>query len=194
MLPALDRWVVQHLLNWVSDHPARQKTFYSIYLPSATLSDPGFPEVVREPLRSRPLNGNHLCFELAETEALSRPAKVVKFIGQLKPDDCLFALSGIGLALLSVDLLKRMRVDYLKISSDIILSFLRDPADLAKVTAINRMAHTMGICTIAEFVESEQTLAKLRELQVDFAQGFGISRPRPLDESTRTMRGQPGPA
>jgi EAL domain-containing protein (putative c-di-GMP-specific phosphodiesterase class I) len=81
-----------------------------------------------------------------------------------------------------------MRVDYLKLSGDIILNILRDPMDLAKVTAINRLAHTMGIRTIAEFVESDQTLAKLRELQVDLAHGFGISRPRPLDELTQSRR------
>ena len=91
-------------------------------------------------------------------------------------------MSGIGSNPLSVDLLQGMPVDYLKISGDIILNILRNPVDLAKVTAINRAAHSKGIGTIAEFVESAQTLAKLRELEVDLAQGFGISRPRPLEE------------
>lgn len=186
MLPALDRWVVRHLLNWVSNTPDRQETIYSINISGATISDPDFPEFVREQLRSHSLHGSRICFELAEIDALARQAEVANLIGQLKPDGCLFALSGIGSNPLSVDLLKRMRVDYLKISGDIILNILRDPVDLAKVTAINRVAHTMGIGTIAEFVESEQTLAKLRELQVDLAQGFGISRPRPLDDLTRT--------
>ena len=185
MLPALDRWVVRHLLNWVSNTPDHQKTIYSINISGATISDPDFPEFVREHLRSHPLHGTHICFELAEIEALTHQAEVANLIGQLKPDGCLFALSGIGRNPVPVDLLKRMRIDYLKISGDIILNILRDPADLAKVTAINRMAHTMGIGTIAEFVESEETLAKLRELQVDLAQGFGISRPRPLEDLAR---------
>ncbi len=186
MLPALDRWVVRHLLNWVSNHPDHQKAIYSINLSGATISDPDFPEFVREQRRSHPVPGTRICFELAESEALARQPEVADLIRQLKPDGCLFALSGIGRNPVSVDLLKRMRVDYLKISGDIILNILRDPVDLAKVTAINRVAHTMGIGTIAEFVESEQTLTKLRELQVDLAQGFGISRPRPLDDLTRS--------
>ena len=73
-------------------------------------------------------------------------------------------------------------MDYLKISGDLVLNILRDPVDLAKVTAINHAAHSMGIATIAEFVENEQTLSKLRDLEVDLAQGFGISRPRPLSD------------
>jgi hypothetical protein len=92
MLPALDRWVVRHLLNWVSNTPNRQKTIYSINISGATISDPDFPEFVREQLRSHPLDGSHICFELAEIDALARQAEVANLIRQLKPDGCLFAL------------------------------------------------------------------------------------------------------
>jgi PAS domain S-box-containing protein len=182
MIPALDRWVVRHLLKWAGNTPARQKAIYSVNLSGLTICDRDFPGFMREQLRSHPLNGNHLCFEFSEIDALAHESDAANLVGQLKPLGCLFAMSGIGANPLSVDLLKRMPVDYLKISGDLILNILRNPADLAKVTAINRAAHSKGIGTIAEFVESAQTLAKLRELEVDLAQGFGISRPRPLEE------------
>jgi PAS domain S-box-containing protein len=182
MVPALDRWVVRHLLKWAGNTPARQKAIYSVNISGLTIGDPDFPGYVREQLRAHPLRGNHLCFEFSETDALAHQSEAANLIGQLKPLGCLFAMSGIGPNPLSLDLLQRVRVDYLKISGDIILNILRNPVDLAKVTAINRAAHGKGIGTIAEFVESAQTLAKLRELEVDLAQGFGISRPRPLEE------------
>jgi EAL domain-containing protein (putative c-di-GMP-specific phosphodiesterase class I) len=182
MRPALDRWVIRHLVVRHGGITDLQKAIYSINLSGASISDPEFPAFAREQFRSHPLQGTQICFELPEVEALSRPVEGANLIRQLKQDGCLFALSGVGRDPLSVDLLKRMRVDFLKISGDIILNILREPADLAKVAAINRVAHTMGMRTIAEFVENEQTLVKLRELQVDMAQGFGISRPRSIDE------------
>ena len=69
-----------------------------------------------------------------------------------------------------------------------ILNLLRNPVDLARVKAINEVAHKMRIRTIAECAEDDETIAKLHELGVDFAQGFGISRPKPLYELTRTAR------
>ena len=182
MIPALDRWVVRHLLKWAGNTPTRQRAIYSVNISGLTIGDPDFPGYVREQLRLHPLHGNHLCFEFSEIDALAHQSEAGNLIGKLKPLGCLFAMSGIGSNPLSFDLLQGVPVDYLKISGDIILNILRNPADLAKVRAINRAAHSKGIGTIAEFVESAQTLAKLRELEVDLAQGFGISRPRPLEE------------
>src|SRR6202040_3457587 len=99
-----------------------QKAIYSINLSGASISDPEFPAFVREQFRLHPLQGTQICFELPEVEALSRPVEAANLIRQLKPDGCLFALSGVGREPLSVDLLKRMRVDFLKISGDIILN------------------------------------------------------------------------
>ena len=62
------------------------------------------------------------------------------------------------------------------------LAFLRDPVALAKLKAIARVCRTLGIQTIAEFVESEEIWKGLQDLGVDFAQGFGIGAPRPLDD------------
>jgi len=184
MLPSLDRWVVRHLLNWASSKPDRQKAIFSINTSAATIGDSEFPSFVREQLSLYPLNGIRICFELTMIDASTHQVEVVNFIHQLKQDGCLFALSGIGTAPVTAEFLKRVPVDYLKISGDIVLNILRDPLELERIIEINRMAHTMGIGTIAEFVEDDQTLIKLRDLKVDLAQGFGISRPRPLDELT----------
>ncbi|MGC2458224.1 MAG: EAL domain-containing protein, partial [Gallionellaceae bacterium] len=71
--------------------------------------------------------------------------------------------------------------EFLKIDGSIIRSIHRDPVEMAKVIAINRVAKKIGVKTIAEFVETEETIAKLKEVGIDFAQGFGISKPRGFD-------------
>ena len=182
MLPSLDRWVITHLLKWASTTPDRQEAIFSINISRATIGDPDFPGFVRKQLELYPRHGIHLCLELTMVDTATLQAAVANLIHQLKPAGCLFALSGIGPDPVATEFLERMKVDYLKISGDIILNILRNPQDLAKLVEINRVAHTLKMGTIAEFVESEQTLLKLRELKVDLAQGFGISRPRPLDD------------
>ena len=71
-------------------------------------------------------------------------------------------------------------MEFLKIDGNIIFNILRDPVELAKIVAINRVAKLIGVKTIAELVENEETIAKLSEVGIDYAQGFGISRPQPL--------------
>ena len=77
--------------------------------------------------------------------------------------------------------LKDLPVDFLKIDGAFVQNMLNDPIDGAMVEAINRIGHVMGKLTIAEFVENEGILAKLRAIGVDFAQGYGISKPKPFD-------------
>jgi len=92
------------------------------------------------------------------------------------------ALSSFGRDGVSFDLIRGFQIDFLKIDGSIIFDILRDPVALAKVVAIGRVAKKIGVKTIAEMVESEEAIAKLREVGIDFAQGFGISRPRSFVE------------
>ncbi len=71
--------------------------------------------------------------------------------------------------------IRGFQVEFLKIDGSIILNIHRDPVEMAKVIAINRVAKKIGVKTIAEFVETEETIAKLKDVGIDFAQGFGIS-------------------
>ena len=155
---------------------------YFINISGATIVDPGFPEFLRLTLLEYGIPGAALCFEIPDSELASRTADVAEFSRQVRQCGCRVALSGFGRDRISFELLHGLQAEFLKIDGSIILDILRDRVDLAKVTAINRVAKTIGMKTIAEFVESDEIVAKLRELTVDFAQGFGISRPRPLVE------------
>jgi len=101
-------------------------------------------------------------------------------MSRLKDIGCRFALDDFGSGLSSFGYLKSLPVDYLKIAGNFIRDIVVDPVDHAMVDAINQIGHVMGLTTIAESVESDAILEKLRNLGVDYAQGFGISEPVPL--------------
>ncbi len=184
LMPHLDRWVVQHVAEWValqkSQEGQRESSMFFINVSEATIADPGFPEFLRLTLLEYGVPGAALCFEIPESELAAKTAEVAEFARQVRQCGCRVALSGFGRELVSFDLIRGFQVEFLKIDGSTILGILRDPAKLAKVTAINQVAKKIGVKTIAEMVESEESIAKLREIGIDFAQGFGISRPRPL--------------
>ncbi|MBI4292909.1 MAG: EAL domain-containing protein [Betaproteobacteria bacterium] len=186
LMPSLDRWVVRNVLEWQANRrrtdPDHAMIICCVNLASATIADPEFAAYVLEQQQIVNIPVGGLCFEVDENDVAAHTSDRSRQIALLKKMGCRVTLSGFGRNAVSLDILKKVSVDFIKIDGNVILSILRDEVDLAKAAAINRVAHALGIKTIAEFVESDEILAKLREIGVDYAQGFGISRPRPLNE------------
>ena len=180
----LDRWVVQHVAEWVSRQNVpdekRKRSICFINVSGATIADPSFPEFLQLTLVEYGVPGAALCFEIPNSELALRTSVVAEFAQRIRDCGCLVAISGFGHDRTSFDLIRGFRVEFLKIDGSIIFSVKNDPVNLAKATAINNVAKKIGVKTIAELVEDEETITKLGEIGVDFAQGFGISRPRPL--------------
>ncbi|HEU0220390.1 MAG TPA: EAL domain-containing protein [Gallionella sp.] len=184
LMPHLDRWVVQHVTEWASRQNSldkkRDSSMFFINVSNATMGDPGFPEFLQLTLLEYSVPGTALCFEIPDSELASRTSVVAEFARRVRQCGCRVAISGFGRDRILFDLIRGFQVEFLKIDGSVIFDILRDPMDLAKATAINQVAKKIGVKTVAELVESEETIAKLREIGIDFAQGFGISRPRPL--------------
>jgi len=186
LMPHLDRWVVQHVVEWISNknlQGAQHKgSIFFINIANDTMNDPEFPKFLQEQLLKYGVSSAALCFEITGVAALSNSSGTIQFAKQVRQCGCHIALSGFGRDGVSFELLCNLKVDFLKIDGSIILHVLSDPIYSAKVSVISQVAKKIGIKTIAELVESKSVVSKLRELHVDFAQGFEISRPRPLVE------------
>jgi len=179
MMPDIDRLVVRKAIA-ACLAAGTSSPVLCINLARASIQDPSFLEFVVHALKQSGLPGEMLCFEIDDGDALGCLAEASRFAVALKPLGCRFTLDGFGHAGISFERVKSLPLDFLKIDGSIILQILRVPEALAKVRAVQRVCKAIGVRTIAEMVESDGCIDKLRAVDVDFAQGFGIAHPHPL--------------
>lgn len=184
LMPDIDRVVVRKA---VAAHAAAGSSagkvamsVLCINLARASIEDRSFPAFVARALEQSGVPGQALCFEIAESDAIAGLPDTSRFIQELKPLGCCFTLDGFGRLSIGFDHVKTLALDFLKIDGRIVLQILRAPEALTKVRAIQRVCKVIGIRTIAEMVEDQESLERLRAIEVDFAQGFGIVRPHPF--------------
>jgi EAL domain-containing protein (putative c-di-GMP-specific phosphodiesterase class I) len=183
LMPAIDRWVVRKIVAaCAATDPARRAELplVCINIARSTIADRVFPDFIAQTLKQHHIPGDLLCFEIADNDVIAGPADAVRFAGDVKRIGCRVSLDGFGSAGVGFNHVKSLPLDFLKIDGRIIFTILRDPVAVAKVTAIRRVCESIGVRTIAEMVESEEVLQKLRSFGIDYAQGFGIARPHPL--------------
>lgn len=184
LMPAIDRFVVRkalaaHVAAGLSASKA-PVPMLCINVAQASIQDRSFPGFVARALEESGVSGQTLCFEIAESDAIACLPDASRFIRELKPVGCRITVDGFGRFSIGFDHVKALAPDFLKIDGRIILQILRVPEALVKVKAIQRVCKVIGIRTIAEMVEDEESKERLRTIEVDFAQGFGIARPRPF--------------
>jgi EAL domain-containing protein (putative c-di-GMP-specific phosphodiesterase class I) len=126
------------------------------------------------------LDGSRICFEITETAAIASYSQANRFIHALKELGCRFALDDFGTGLSSFGYLKHFPVDFLKIDGSFVKEILHDPIDREMVRSINEIGHLTGKQTIAEFAENAEIITMLRGIGVDYAQGYGVEKPKRL--------------
>ena len=180
MMPDIDRFVVRKAIaaRAAAGAPKESAPVLCINLARASVEDPGFPEFIARALAQSGVPGQSLCFEIADRDAIACLPEATRFALALKPLGCRFSLDGFGRGGIGFEHVKALPLDFLKIDGSIILQILRVPEALAKVRAIQRVSKVIGVLTIAEMVESDDILQQLRLVGVDFAQGFGVAKPR----------------
>ena len=184
LMSKIDHWVIKNAFGLLAENPEFLKkiNFCSINLSGQSLVDNAFLDFIVAQLNASGINGEKICFEITETAATSNLSTAIKFIATLKGLGCLFALDDFGSGLSSFGYLKNLPVDYLKIDGMFVKDIVDDPIDHAMVKSINEIGQVMGMQTIAEFVENDVIKGMLKEIGVNYGQGFGIGEPQPLDE------------
>ncbi len=183
LMGAVDRWVVREVTALYARHRAAGwKPIASINLSGASLGDPTMLSFVRDQLARNEVPPESLCFEITETAAIANLALAAHFIRDLKSLGCWFALDDFGSGMSSFAYLQNLPVDSLKIAGAFLRHIENDPVEYAMVEAINRVGHVMRLKTVAEGVESLETLETLRKIGVDYAQGYAIGEPIPMEE------------
>ncbi|MGF2040507.1 MAG: EAL domain-containing protein [Nostoc sp. CmiVER01] len=180
LMPTIDRWVIETLFKSWSLTEHHSKAIYAINLSGTSINDDQFISFLREQFPLYQVPPQSICFEITETVAIANLTKASQFISELQGWGCHIALDDFGSGMSSFAYLKTLPVDYLKIDGGFIKNIIENSVDDAMVEAINRIGHVMGIKTIAEFVENDAILQRLKQLGVDYAQGYGVGKPSPL--------------
>jgi len=184
LMPAIDRWVIGTAFSTLSQlrdtGELHSIDLCAINISGASLGDEKVLEFVLQQFDNFGIPYSNICFEITETAAISVIAKAARFMHELGGLGCKFSLDDFGAGMSSFAYLKHLPVDYLKIDGAFVKDMASNPIDCAMVEAINGIGHVMGKRTIAEFVENEEVLAALRSIGVDYAQGYGIAKPKPF--------------
>jgi len=188
----IDRWVVSHVLDWVVAHQYDYETpKLLINLSGLSFIDEDFLVFLVSQLQTRDVDPQRLAFEITETAAVDNMDKANVFIDRIREIGCHFALDDFGSGFSTFSYLKQLPIDYLKIDGSLVKNLATDKIDREMVRAINDIGHTVGAKTIAEFVEDDETLIHLRNMGVDYAQGYGLCKPRALTELTAELVPRP---
>ncbi|MBN1409637.1 MAG: EAL domain-containing protein [Spirochaetales bacterium] len=185
IMPKIDRWVISKLFSSniipKTVNGKLDDSKYCINLSGTTLNDETFLDFVMDQMHVNNILPHSICFEITETTAITNFSRAIYFIKKLNKSGCCFSLDDFGSGWSSFSYLKLLPMDYLKIDGSFVRGIVENPLDFVFVQTINHIGHVMGCQTVAEYVENTDILFKLREIGVNYAQGFGIEIPKPLD-------------
>ena len=184
LMPNIDRWVIRHTLKWLSsvDLDIQKIGICSINLSGQSVADSEFCSDIERFIHEYKVPAKNICFEITETAAIANMYNATAFVSQLQELGCSVALDDFGSGLSSFEYLKKLPVNILKIDGSFIQNMHKSETDYAIVDAVCRVAQTMNLKTVAEYVESEKIMDLLVEMGVDYAQGYYTGRPVTLEK------------
>ncbi|MGC9457891.1 MAG: putative bifunctional diguanylate cyclase/phosphodiesterase [Halothiobacillaceae bacterium] len=171
----LDFVVFENVLAQVREYDYRGLLFLNLSPRALILNE--FVPNMRRLVRENGVDPAQIVFEITERETVRNFSLLEKFVHELKEEGFGLAIDDFGSGFSSFHYLKRFPIDFVKIEGDFIANMIEDDTDRAFVRSIAQLAHELGIRTVAEYVESEEVLAGVRDLGVDLAQGYHIGRP-----------------
>ncbi len=186
LMPEIDRWVIKNVLKQISALPEQSPLpVFAINLSGQSLNDLSFLDFVTKEIKASGVDPQMLCFEITEQVAVEDLTLINALMASLKALGCKFSLDDFGTGVSSYSYLGSLDVDYLKIDGSFVKNIANDEVAKAMVQSINQVGHTMNLKVIAEYVENEKIIQLLREMGVDYGQGYEIARPGPLETVIR---------
>jgi diguanylate cyclase (GGDEF)-like protein/PAS domain S-box-containing protein len=183
LVAEIDRWVLATALHrlvengWAEDE---RRPRFTINISGFSLGASDFLDLVIGEFEATGVDPAQVLFEITETAAIADLKRAQRFLSALRGMGCRFILDDFGKGLSSLGYLRSLPVDFLKIDGEFVRNMTVDPIQTALVASIHEIGDVMGLRTIAEFVEDEETLESVRRIGIDYAQGFLLSRPEPL--------------
>ena len=184
LMVAVDSYVLWQYLETVSQHPEhiRNLAFVNINLGGATLNNPEFQEKIRQAISTFDFPWDKLVLEVTETSAVGNLALAADFIQYCRKLGMRVALDDFGTGMASFEYLKHLPLDVVKIDGSFVRDMLDDPVDRAMVSYVNDISKLRHQETIAEFVEFEEHEKLLKEIGIDYGQGYYLEKPKPLQD------------
>lgn len=176
----LDRWVVSRIVEVLSSQRLGP-TVLAVNLSGQSLGEKAFLEFLVDKLAKANFDPHYLCFEITETAAVTNLTRALEVMKRLRNIGYRFILDDFGTGLSSFVYLKTLPVDFLKIDGEFVRQVAHRGVEEEMISAIHRLGHAMNLKTIAESVETADVLKKLEELGIDYAQGFFVGVPEPMD-------------
>ncbi len=178
----IDRWVIESVFKAYVELQKNSATLFrfSINLSGTSLNDESLGFYIEKLFKTYHVPYQAICFEVTETAAVSHLNVALKFIKRMRSLGCKFSLDDFGSGLSSFSYLQNFPVDYLKVDGAFVSDIDVNPVNRAMVNSINEISHVMGMKTICEYVESESIEKVLKEMDVDYAQGYYYAKPKPI--------------
>ncbi|MCP5179860.1 MAG: DUF1631 family protein [Pseudomonadales bacterium] len=183
-MPMVDRHIVARTLDWMGQHPEALEGLsgLSINLSGQSVNQEDFLGFVLDQFKQSNAAPDKVCFEITETAAIGNLFQATEFIRKIKVMGCRFSLDDFGAGMSSFGYLRQLPVDYLKIDGSFVKNMANDENDLAVVRSMNEIGHFMGKRTVAEYVHDDATRDAACAINIDYLQGWGVEKPKPIDE------------
>lgn len=183
VMTQIDRWVFTHVVEWLAENQSKYVIpRLLVNLSGLSFADEDFSDFIVERLSRGDIDPSLIAFEISEGAAVRNFAKANTFIERIHDLGCELALDDFGSGFSNFAYLKQLSFDYLKIDGSLVRNITNNDVDRQMVSAINQIGQTVGAKTIAEFVEDDAALQVLREINVNYAQGYGLRMPTPLEQ------------
>ncbi|RPJ06178.1 MAG: EAL domain-containing protein [Spirochaetaceae bacterium] len=177
----LDRKVIELSFQFCRKHAlSGNKTIFNINLTSATMNDEKFPNFLEEEIKKYEIDARMLCFEIMETTAIDYFKSTIDFINRIRRLGCQFAIDDFGSGVTTFNYLKLLPVEFIKIDRSFIEGCTQSEVDLAIVESVHRISRLLKVQTIAEGIETPDTLEKIRSIGIGYVQGYYLAKPVPL--------------